>query len=204
MIQENLFNQALLISRKEREDLKKQNSFVVWFTGLSGSGKSTLAALLDQGLYQKGYHTYVLDGDNIRMGINKDLNFSNEARTENIRRIAEVVKLMLDAGLIVITAFISPFESDRANAKAIIGSDNFIEVFVDCPLSICEERDTKGLYKKARAGLIKDFTGIDSPFEVPKQADITLHTHQFNTQTCIAQIVDYLNIQSKVRLPNTL
>jgi adenylyl-sulfate kinase len=203
-MRENLFHQASLVSRQDRARIKNQQSFVIWFTGLSGSGKSTLATLLDHQLNQKGFHTYVLDGDNIRMGINKDLDFSAAGRTENIRRIAEVSKLMIDAGLIVITAFISPFESDRVNAKAIIGADNFIEVFVDCPLSICELRDTKGLYKKARAGEIKDFTGINSPFDIPTQANITLQTHHFDAQTCIAQIVAFLNIQSKLALPNTL
>jgi adenylylsulfate kinase len=199
-MRENLFHQTSLVSRQDRARIKNQQSFVIWFTGLSGSGKSTLAALLDQTLYQKGFHTYVLDGDNIRQGINNDLDFSAEGRTENIRRIAEVSKLMMDAGLIVISAFISPFESDRANARAIIGVDNFIEVFVDCPLSICEQRDTKGLYKKARAGQIKDFTGISSPFDIPTQPALTLLTHQFDAQTCINHILEALRLQNKLNI----
>jgi adenylyl-sulfate kinase len=203
-MQKNLFHQASLVSRQDRMRIKNQQSFVIWFTGLSGSGKSTLAALLDQHLNFKGFHTYVLDGDNVRMGINKDLDFSIAGRTENIRRIAEVSKLMIDAGLIVVTAFISPFESDRAKAKSIIGADNFMEVFVDCPLSICEERDTKGLYKKARAGEIKDFTGIHSPFDRPLDSDIVLKTHQFDAQTCIAQIVEHPKVHKKLALPNPL
>jgi adenylylsulfate kinase len=202
-LQDNLFQQYYTVSRAERAQIKKQGSFVIWFTGLSGSGKSTLAALLDQTLYQKGCHTYVLDGDNIRQGINSDLDFSAAGRTENIRRIAEVAKLMIDAGLMVITAFISPFESDRENAKSIVGADNFIEVFVDCPLSVCEERDTKGLYKKARAGQIKDFTGINSPFDVPSKADIVLQTDEFDAQNCIAQLIKYLNVHNMLTLTNT-
>ncbi len=160
-------------------DRVRKNGFkpiVIWFTGLSGSGKSTLASALETYLYTEGFNTYILDGDNVRKGLNSDLDFSAESRKENIRRIAEVSRLFLDAGVIVLTAFISPFKSDRAAARNLIGEKNFLEVFVNCPLEVCEQRDTKGLYKKARAGEITNFTGIDSPFEEPDEADITINT----------------------------
>ena len=156
------------ISKSEREDIKDQKSCTIWMSGLSGSGKSTIANLLEVELNSKGYHTFILDGDNTRMCLNKDLGFSEEARIENIRRVSEVCKLMNEAGLIVICSFISPFEKNREQAKEIIG-DNFFEVFVDASLETCEMRDPKGLYKKARLGEIKDFTGISSPFESPSR-----------------------------------
>ena len=149
---------------------------MIWFVGLSGSGKSTLAGNVESVLHKKGYKTYILDGDNLRLGLNSDLGFSKRDRSENIRRIAEVARLFNDAGTIVLSAFISPLESDRNQARKIIGVENFIEVFVNCPLSICEKRDVKGLYAKARKGLIPNFTGIDSPFEPPKQPDIIIKT----------------------------
>lgn len=164
----NIFNQNFLIKKENREKNKNQKSCTIWLTGLSGSGKSTIANLVDQKLYELGYHSYILDGDNTRMGLNKDLGFSEEDRIENIRRVSEVCKLMNDSGLIVICSFISPFEKNREQAKEIIG-DNFFEVFVDASLETCETRDSKGLYKKARAGEIKDFTGISSPFEIPSK-----------------------------------
>jgi len=156
------------ISKLERESIKNQKSCTIWMSGLSGSGKSTIANLLEVELNSKGYHTFILDGDNTRMCLNKDLGFSEEARIENIRRVSEVCKLMNEAGLIVICSFISPFEKNREQAKEIIG-DNFFEVFVDASLETCEMRDPKGLYKKARLGEIKDFTGISSPFESPSR-----------------------------------
>ena len=162
------------VSRLDREKLKNQISCVLWFTGLSGSGKSTIANELEKKLNEMGYHTYLLDGDNIRTGLNKDLGFSKEDRKENIRRIAEVAKLFVDAGLITITAFISPFREDREMAKEIIGEEDFIEVFVDTPLEECIKRDPKGLYKKALKGEIKNFTGIDSPYEPPEKPTIHL------------------------------
>jgi len=157
------------ISKSDREKIKNQKSCTIWMSGLSGSGKSTIANQLETTLNEQGYHTYTLDGDNTRLGLNKGLGFSEEDRIENIRRVAEVCKLMNEAGLIVICSFISPFEKNRTQAKEIIG-ENFIEAFVDADLSTCEIRDPKGLYKKARAGEIKDFTGISSPFELPSNA----------------------------------
>jgi adenylylsulfate kinase len=148
---------------------------VIWFTGLSGSGKTTLATLLDQHLRQHGFKCYLLDGDVVRKGLNKDLGFSDEDRRENIRRVAEVSKLMVDAGLVVLAAFVSPYEADRRMVREIVGPD-FIEVFVNCPLEICERRDTKGLYRKARQGEIKDFTGIGSPYQEPNDPDVVLET----------------------------
>lgn len=163
----NIFPESFAITKQDRELIKRQIGKVIWFTGLSGSGKSTLANHLEQALHQAGKHTYILDGDNIRHGLNKDLGFSVEDRVENIRRIAEVARLMSEAGLIVMTAFISPFKRERAMARELIGAESFIEVFVDTPLEVCEYRDTKGLYKKARAGHIQHMTGINSPYEKP-------------------------------------
>lgn len=154
---------------------------VIWFTGLSGSGKSTLANALEQALHQVGKHTYVLDGDNIRSGLNSDLGFSDVDRVENIRRIAEVSKLMLDAGLIVMTAFISPFRAEREMARELMGADHFIEVYVNTPLDICKSRDPKGLYKKALIGLINDMTGINSAYEIPQAPDIQVDTSKENS-----------------------
>ncbi len=172
----NLFPFESKITKEERYKLLQQRPKVIWFTGLSGSGKSTLATQLEFQLYTQGYKTYLLDGDNVRGGLNKDLDFSDYARKENIRRIGEVSKLFLDSGLVVLSAFISPFHEDRNQVRTIVGKDNFIEVFVDCPLEVCEQRDVKGLYKKARTGEVKSFTGISSPYERPHHADITIRT----------------------------
>src|ERR1041384_2920648 len=155
--------------------IKHQEARCLWLTGLSGSGKSTVANLLEKRLTAEGKHAYILDGDNVRHGLNRDLGFTEAARVENIRRVAEVAKLMADAGLIVLVSFISPFENERRMAREIAGDINFVEVFVDTPLEICEARDPKGLYKRARAGEIKNFTGIDSPFEPPTDAEVVLH-----------------------------
>ncbi|MEO7992540.1 MAG: adenylyl-sulfate kinase [Chryseolinea sp.] len=170
------------VSLHERESLLNQHAALIWFTGLSGSGKSTLAVQLEAQLHALGYKTYLLDGDNIRAGINKDLSFTDEGRVENIRRIGEVSKLMMDAGVVVLSAFISPFKSDREHVKAIVGAEKYIEVFVDTPLEVCEQRDVKGLYKKARAGEVKNFTGIDSPYERPEQPNVTIPTHQVSVE----------------------
>jgi adenylylsulfate kinase len=179
------------VTKAEREALKKQRACVLWFTGLSGSGKSTIANEVEKQLYDKGYHTYLLDGDNIRHGLNGDLGFSEEDRKENIRRIGEVAKLFVDSGLIVLTAFISPFRDDRARARDIVGED-FIEVFIDTPLEVCVQRDPKGLYAKAYAGEIKDFTGIDSPYEAPLSPQLHIRTEEADVHTCARQVVEYL------------
>jgi len=170
------------VSLAQRQQLLGQYARVIWFTGLSGSGKSTLAVQLEAELFAQGFKTYLLDGDNIRAGINKDLTFTDEGRIENIRRIGEVCKLFLDAGVIVLSAFISPFKADREQVKRIVGAENYIEVFVNAPLEVCEQRDVKGLYKKARAGEVKNFTGIDSPYEVPEHSDIVINTHETSVE----------------------
>lgn len=172
MAHNNIHYQNINISRNEREKIKEQKAKVIWLTGLPGSGKSTLANALETKLNHLNKHTYILDGDNLRLGLNKDLGFNEKDRAENIRRVAEVARLMMDAGLIVITAFISPFRSERNMARELIGQENFIEVFVDTPLEICEQRDPKGLYKKARAGFLKNMTGIDSPYQAPINPEI--------------------------------
>ena len=169
---DNLFSPALTIARGDRERLNGHQGRVIWFTGLSGSGKSTIANALEKELHTQGKRTYILDGDNIRQGLNKDLDFTDAGRVENIRRVAEVAKLMMDAGLIVITAFICPFRAERDMARRLIGAENFVEVYVDTPLEICEQRDPKGLYKKARNGQISNMTGINSPYEAPEQPDV--------------------------------
>ena len=170
----NIHWQALDIDKSVRADLKNQKPCALWFTGLSGSGKSTVASLLEKQLHARGQHTYVLDGDNVRHGLNKDLGFTDADRVENIRRVAETAKLFVDAGLIVLVSFISPFRSERRMARELFDDSEFLEVFVDTPLEVCEQRDPKGLYKKARAGEIKNFTGIDSAYERPERADIVL------------------------------
>jgi len=193
----NITAQNYQITKQKRNAKNKHNSFVVWFTGLSGSGKSTIANTLEQVLFQKGCNTYVLDGDNIRSGLSADLGFSENDRNENIRRVVEVAKVMMDAGVIVITSFISPFETDRELAKKSIGNTNFIEVFVNCPLEICEQRDVKGLYSKARCGKIKNFTGIDSPFETPKKPDITVDTSTESIEECVMEILRVIETKIK-------
>ena len=181
-----------LADRIKRNDHKPG---LLWFTGLSGSGKSTLASKVEAYFFGKGCSTYILDGDNIRAGLNNDLDFSGNSRRENIRRIAEVSKLFLDAGVIISTAFISPFKSDREAARQLVGEENFFEIYVDCPLEVCELRDVKGLYKKARAGQIKHFTGIDSPFEVPEKPDIAVDTANNSLESCIKEIIEKVGPQ---------
>lgn len=177
------------VSDNDRQHLLEQKPLLIWFTGLSGSGKSTLAVQLEAALFEKGFKTYLLDGDNIRSGLNKDLGFTDEARVENIRRIAEVSKLFVDAGLILLSAFISPFRADRYQVKSIVGENNFMEVFVDCPIEVCEQRDVKGLYKRARAGEVKNFTGIDSPYEAPLQPAISIPTHEWPVEKSIEALL---------------
>ena len=179
------------ITRIDREKTKNQKACTIWMSGLSGSGKSTISNALEVSLNSMNHHTYILDGDNTRLGLNKGLGFSEEDRNENLRRVAEVCKLMNDAGLIVICSFISPFEKNRKLAKEIIG-DNFIEFFVDTDLSVCEERDPKGLYKKARAGEIKDFTGISSPFEFPQNAIILKNNVEEDLDKNVQIIIQHL------------
>jgi len=181
-----------ILQRTDKEKLLRQRSKVIWMTGLSGAGKTTIAKYLDEALYKQGFVAQILDGDNIRSGINNNLSFSDEDRYENIRRIAEVSKLFINCGIIIINSFISPTEEIRNMALEIIGKDNFIEVYVNAPIEVCEKRDTKGLYAKARRGEIKNFTGIDSPFEIPEHADITLNTDQQSIEESVDKMLEYL------------
>lgn len=180
------------ITKEKRFELLKQKPCILWFTGLSGSGKSTIANAVEGRLFELSKKTYLLDGDNVRHGLNKDLGFSEIDRIENIRRIGEVSKLFLDSGLIVLTAFISPFKSDRELAKDLVNEDEFIEIFVDTPIETCEQRDPKGFYKKVRNGEIKNFTGIDSPYEKPINPNIHLKTNEMTVDECTEIIVNYL------------
>ena len=188
----NVHAHALAVSKASRSALKAQKSCVLWLTGIPASGKSTIANLIDAKLHIMGRHTYLLDGDNVRHGLNKDLGFNAEDRVENIRRVAEVAKLMVDAGLIVLAAFISPFRSERRMARELLPPGEFIEIFVDTPLSLAEQRDPKGLYKKARRGEIKNFTGIDSPYEIPEAAEIRLETMTTSTEVAADTVIAYL------------
>ena len=180
------------VTRNDRERLKGHRGFTLWFTGLSASGKSTVAVAAEAALHNRGCHTYILDGDNIRHGLNKNLGFAPDDRAENIRRIGEVAKLFTDSGIINLTAFISPYISDRRLARELSEDGSFIEVFVDCPLEICEERDPKGSYKKAREGIIKEFTGISAPYEKPQDPEIHLRTDQLSVEECVQSIIRYL------------
>ena len=187
-----VFWQDYAVSRNDRTALLNQEPLVLWFTGLSGAGKTTLANCLAKRLYDCGYATYVLDGDNLRHGLNRDLDFSVGARHENVRRMAEVAGLMYDAGLITLAACISPFKAERDFARSLVPAGKFVEVFVDTPLELCEQRDNKGLYRRARAGEISNFTGIDSPFERPEEPEIAINTSGRSPGQCIDTIVDYL------------
>ncbi|SFF61870.1 adenylylsulfate kinase [Fontimonas thermophila] len=186
------------VSREERAAQKKQKPCVIWFTGLSGAGKSTIANALEGELYRRGYHSYLLDGDNIRHGLNKDLGFSDADRVENIRRIGEVAKLFADAGLIVLTAFISPFRADREMIRKIMPPGEFFEVYVHAPLDLCESRDPKGLYKKARAGQIKNFTGIDSPYEAPENPELTINTGELTVEQSVQKLLAFLKERGRL------
>ena len=190
----NVVWQTIDVSRRDREQLNGHRAAVIWFTGLLGSGKSTLANGLNSLLFQRGCRSYVLDGDNIRHGLNSDLGFSDDSRVENIRRVSEVAKLLYDAGLIVITAFISPFEKERAFARKLIG-DHFMEIFVDVPLEICKKRDPKGLYKKAMDGKISEMTGVNSPYESPQHAELVLKAAEMNIAESLSFIVESLEAQ---------
>ncbi len=180
------------ITKRDRQRLKGHKSAILWFTGLSGSGKSTLAHALEEKLFEMGIHTYVLDGDNIRTGLNKDLGFSPEDREENIRRIGEVAKLFVDAGIITLTAFISPYRKDRNFVRNLVDEGEFIEIYVKCPLEVCEQRDVKGLYKKAREGIIKNFTGIDDPYEEPEKPEIIVETDRETVDESVNKILSFL------------
>ena len=180
------------VIKLDRSTQKKQKPCILWFTGLSGAGKSTVANAVEQKLFELGHHTYLLDGDNVRHGLNKDLGFSDADRVENIRRIGEMAKLFADAGLIVMSAFISPFRSDRQMVRDLVEEKEFVEVYISTPLSTCEKRDPKGLYKKARSGQIKNFTGIDSDYEVPHHPEVTLNTAELNVNECVDIVISYL------------
>lgn len=180
------------VTKQDRQQLHGHKSATLWFTGLSGSGKSTISVELEKALFERKKHAFRLDGDNVRHGLNKNLDFSPEDRQENIRRIGEVSKLMVDAGLITITAFISPYREDRDNVRAILDDDEFIEIYTQCSVEECERRDPKGLYKKARTGEIPEFTGISAPYEEPRNPEITIDTEQLDVKDAVTQILNYL------------
>jgi adenylyl-sulfate kinase len=190
----NITKQEFLIEQKDRLNLSKHKPICLWFEGLSGSGKSTLINHLDQYLAKNNFHTYVLDGDNLRMGLNRDLGFSDNDRNENLRRAAEVSSLMVDAGLLVLAGFITPNEAQRKLIRSKFKDKQFIEIFISTPLDICEKRDIKGLYKKARDGKIDNFTGISSPFECPQNADLTIDTSDKSISECLSTIISFLNL----------
>ncbi|MEH6536884.1 MAG: adenylyl-sulfate kinase [Psychroserpens sp.] len=196
----HIISHSYQVAKKDRVQSNKHNSFLMWFTGLSGSGKSTIANLVEKALFEQGIKTYSLDGDNIRKGINKDLSFAPEDRTENIRRIAEVSNLMIDGGLVVLAAFVSPYKKDRENIRTIVKDVNFVEIYINTSLEECERRDVKGLYKKARAGEIKNMTGISAPYEAPDQPDIEIKTELESIDDSVKRIVDF--ITPKLQLNN--
>ncbi|HHI02307.1 MAG TPA: adenylyl-sulfate kinase [candidate division Zixibacteria bacterium] len=192
----DLFKPTGLITRQNREARNRHRSYIIWLTGLSGSGKSTIARELERVLFEKKYQVMILDGDIVRHGLNSDLGFSLEDRKENIRRIGETARLLMEAGIITICAFISPYSSDRKRVREIVPEGEFIEIFVDCPLEECERRDPKGLYKKARSGLIKNFTGIDDPFEMPNKPEILIDTQKLTVEESVNKILKYLSKNS--------
>jgi len=187
------------ITKADRENLFGQKGVVLWFTGLSGSGKSTVAREVEKMLFKRGNLVYVLDGDNVRHGLNKNLGFSPEDRTENIRRIGEVAKLFADASIITLTAFISPYRNDRNSARELMQEGEFVEIFVDCPLGVCEDRDPKGLFKKARAGEIKEFTGISAPYEAPENPELCIDTSKLSVAECATKVIEYLEKESIIK-----
>lgn len=191
------------VTREKRQVQNGHKSVLIWFTGLSGSGKSTLAHTVEEQLYKLGCRTFVFDGDNVRHGLCADLGFSDEDRSENIRRIGEMSKLFLDAGIIGLTAFISPFRKDRGLVRNLVGAENFIEVYCSCPVEVCETRDVKGLYKRAKAGEIKDFTGVSSPYEEPESPDLVLNTGSASLSDCTDQVLNLLKQRSIFNPPNS-
>ncbi|PNQ74786.1 adenylyl-sulfate kinase [Hanstruepera neustonica] len=199
-MKDNIIPHDYQISKEDRQKAKNHNSFLLWFTGLSGSGKSTIANVVEQELFKQGINTYTLDGDNIRKGINNDLTFTPKDRTENIRRIAEVANLMVDAGIVTLAAFVSPYKKDRDNIKSIVKDVNFVEIYINTSVEECERRDVKGLYKKARAGEIKNMTGISAPYEAPENPDIEIKTEDVSVEQAVKQILDY--IRPKLQLEN--
>ena len=194
----NIIHQKFGLAKEDRQSIKSHSSFLIWFTGLSGSGKSTLSGAVEQKLHKMGVHTYPLDGDNVRNGINKNLSFTTEDREENIRRVAEISKLFIDAGIVVLGSFISPYKKSRAEIREIVGKENFIEVYMNTSLEECERRDEKGLYKKARSGEISLFTGISSPYEAPKSADVEIDTEKFTVEDAANKVIQA--VQSKLKL----
>ncbi len=191
-MEKNIFDQDYQISVSERREMNGHNSFLLWFTGLSGSGKSTIANKVEEALHLKGVKTYSLDGDNIRKGLNNDLTFSPEDRTENIRRIAEIANLMIDAGLVVLAAFVSPYKKDRESIKNIVKDVNFVEIYINTSIEECERRDVKGLYKKARTGKINNMTGISAPYEAPEHPDIEILTEKESVENAVKRIMDHI------------
>jgi len=199
-MKENIIPHSYQVTIDDRRKLNQHNSFLLWFTGLSGSGKSTIANLVEKELHKKGIKTYTLDGDNIRKGINKDLTFAPEDRTENIRRISEISNLMIDAGLVVLAAFVSPYKKDRENIKNIVKDVNFVEIYINTSVEECERRDVKGLYKKARAGEIKNMTGISSPYEAPDNPDIEIKTEEATVKEAVNTIIKYITPKLKTSI----
>ncbi|WNF36190.1 adenylyl-sulfate kinase [Bacillaceae bacterium IKA-2] len=189
---ENIVWHETTVTKKERQQNNRHKSCVLWFTGLSGSGKSTLANAVEKELFKRKVHTYVLDGDNVRLGLNKGLGFSDTDRKENIRRIGEVSKLFIDAGVITLTAFISPFREDRELVRSLVDADEFIEIYVDASLETCESRDPKGLYEKARAGIIPNFTGISSPYEAPINPELIVKSDQLSIEASVMKVIKFL------------
>ena len=198
MIKENIISHSYQVSVEDRKNLNRHNSFLLWFTGLSGSGKSTIANVVEQELHKKGIKTYTLDGDNIRKGINKDLTFVPEDRTENIRRITEIAALMIDAGIVVLAAFVSPYKKDRLNIKNVVKDVNFVEIYINTSVEECERRDVKGLYKKAREGEIKNMTGISSPYEESENPAIEIKTEEQTVEEAVAEIMQFIAPKLKI------
>jgi len=192
-MEKNIVKQAYSVSIESRKKLKQHQPLLLWFTGLSGSGKSTIANSVEQELHKNSVHTYTLDGDNIRKGLNSDLSFSPKDRKENIRRIAETAHLMIDAGLVVLAAFVSPYRNDRDHVRKIVGDDNMVEVYINTSIKECERRDVKGLYKKARKGEIKNMTGISAPYEPPLHPDIQINTEEVTIIDATKQIINFIN-----------
>lgn len=189
---DNIYWHESSITKKERQKLHGHKSFILWFTGLSGSGKSTIANVVGWKLHQKGISTYLMDGDNVRQGLNADLGFSPRDRTENIRRIGETAKLFVDSGTVVLATFVSPYRFDRQSVRNLVQPDEFVEIYIKCSLKACESRDPKGLYKKARQKKIKEFTGISAPYEEPEMAEITVESEHFSVEECAEQILQHL------------